>query len=301
VSFSKEVKAGFIAILAITSFVILFQFMKGRRVFSRDNTYYVTYDNVEGVDVSRPVYLNGMKIGQVESIIPINHPDGQMSFIVELSIGKKFSFSKSSTVEVFESGLMSNPSLKIIQDYSQPFAKNGDTLKGVLKPSMIGQLLNDIQPIKEKLSSLLSKLDFTVASTNEILNADNDNSINSLLKNLNKTVSLTNNILSNNNKKINNILSNANAAIINYGKIAESVDTKQLKETLEKLNHISNNLNEILSGIESGNGSLGKLVKDENLYNNLNNSAISINKLMDDLKANPKRYVHFSIFGKSSK
>jgi len=301
VNFSKEVKAGFIAVLAIVSFVVLFQFMKGRRVFSRDNTYYVTYDNVEGVEASGPVYLSGMKIGQVENIVPITHQGGHISFVVELSIDKSFSFSKNSIVEVFESGLMSNPSLRIVQDYSQPFAKSGDTLKGILKPSLIGQLLEDIQPIKEKLSSVLSRLDSTVASANKILSVENANNVNVILNNLNKTVNLTSKILSNSDNKINNLLNNANRAIVDYGKIAESVDTKQIIETLEKLNSISNNLSKIITNIESGSGSLGKFVKDEELYNNLNNSAASINKLMEDLKANPKRYVHFSIFGRSSK
>jgi len=301
VNFSKEVKAGLIAVLAVVSFVVLFQFMKGRSVFSRNNIYYVTYSSVEGVESSRPVYLSGMKIGQVESITPLTRDDGRISFVVKLSIEKGFSFSKSSTVEVFESGLMSNPALKIVQDYSQPFAKSGDTLSGVLRPSMIENLLSDIQPIKEKLSSVLSRLDSTVAGANKILSTDNANNINTLLKNINHTVDLTNGLLSDSKEKINNVLDNTDKAIVNYGKIAENIDAKQLGETLEKLNSISNNLSKIISGIESGNGSLGKLVKDDELYNSLNNSATSINLLMKDLKANPKRYVHFSIFGKSQK
>jgi len=301
VNFSKEVKAGLIAVLAVVSFVILFQFMKGRSVFSRNNIYYVAYNSVEGIESSRPVYLSGMKVGQVENITPINHDDGRMSFLVELSISKEFSFSKNSKVEVFESGLMSNSALKITQDYSKPFAKNGDTLEGILKPSMIEQLVSDIQPIKDKLSSVLSKLDSTLAGANKILSVDNTNNVSLILKNLNQTVNLSNEILSTSRKKIDNVLDNANKAIIDYGKIAESVDTKQLGETLEKLNNISININKILADIESGSGSLGKLVKDEELYNNLNNSAASINRLMEDLKSNPKRYVHFSIFGKSSK
>ena len=128
--FSKELKAGLIAILAIVGFVILFQFMKGKNLFSTDDMYYVKYENVAGLAKSNPVSINGLKVGQVDDITPITLPNGKIYFVVKISMDDGFKFSKKSQVEIFEPGLMSGTELRINLAYGQPVAKDGDTLSG---------------------------------------------------------------------------------------------------------------------------------------------------------------------------
>ena len=313
--FTKEIKAGLIALLAIVGFVILFQFMKGKSLFTTDNEFYAKFDNVEGLAASNPVSINGLKVGQVDQIIPITSKDGKIHFVVKVTVDDDFEFSKKSTIEIFEPGLMSGKEIRINLAYGQPFAKDGDTLSGSFKLSMMNNISSQVGPVKDQLQSVLKRVDSLTNSANQILNDQNKEEIRSLLINLNKTVAAfegtsrqTNALLANSDPKIQQMLNNANLATISartaidkYGKVADDVDVQKLNNTIEKLSVTADKLNGVISGVQSGEGSLGKLTKDEQLYNNLNAASENLNKLMEDLKANPKRYLNFSVFGKNNK
>lgn len=311
---SKELKAGLIAIFAIISFVILYQFMKGKNLFTTDNVFYANYDNVEGLAVSNPVSINGLKVGQVDEIKPITK-GGKLHFVVKLTIDDTFEFSKNSTVEIFEPGLMSGKEMRINLFYGGPTAKDGDTLKGNYQLSMLNSLSSQVKPVKDQLSGVLLKLDSTLASTNKIVDEQNRREIKLLLANLNQTVAAfkgtaeqTNRILASNENGLHNVIDNANktllttnATVEKYGKVAEKVDVEKLNVTIDEFSKTAGKLNNVISGIQNGEGSLGKLTKDDELYNNLTKTADNLNKLVEDLKANPKRYVNFSVFGKNNK
>jgi len=313
VKYSKEIKAGLIAILAIVGFVFLFQFMKGKSFFTTDNIYYAKFDNVEGLEQSNPVSINGLKVGQVDKIIPKTGKDGKLHFVVKLLIDKAYSFSKNSTAEIFEPGLMSGKEMRVNLIYDNaPLAKDGDTLKGAFQISLMSNLSSQVGPVKDQLQSVLAKVDSAVASTNKILDEQNRREIKALLASLNQTVASfkatsdnTNKLISSNQKGIENVVSNANEtmksakiAVDKYGNVAESIDTKQLNQTVAKLSEVSNKLNQVVSGIQNGEGSLGKLTKDEQLYKNLNETSANLNSLVKDIKENPKRYINVSVFGK---
>ena len=311
--YSKEIKAGLIAILAIVGFVFLFQFMKGKSFFTTDNIYYAKFDNVEGLEQSNPVSINGLKVGQVDKIIPKTGKDGKLHFVVKLLIDKAYNFSKNSTAEIFEPGLMSGKEMRVNLIYDNaPLAKDGDTLKGAFQISLMSNLSSQVGPVKDQLQSVLAKVDSAVASTNKILDEQNRREIKALLASLNQTVASfkatsdnTNKLISSNQKGIENVVSNANEtmksakiAVDKYGNVAESIDTKQLNQTVAKLSEVSNKLNQVVSGIQNGEGSLGKLTKDEQLYKNLNETSANLNSLVKDIKENPKRYINVSVFGK---
>ena len=126
---TKEIKAGLIAIFAIGGFVTMFQFMKGKRIFSTDNIFYAVFENVEGLEASNYVYINGLKVGQVDKITPNIAENGKVNFLVQIHIDNKYKFSKNSALEIYESGLISGTALRIKLDYGDPIAKDGDTLK----------------------------------------------------------------------------------------------------------------------------------------------------------------------------
>lgn len=311
--YSKEIKAGLIAILAIVGFVFLFQFMKGKSFFTTDNIYYAKFDNVDGLEQSNPVSINGLKVGQVDKIIPKTSKDGKLHFVVKLLIDKAYSFSKNSTAEIFEPGLMSGKEMRVNLIYDNAsLAKDGDTLKGAFQISLMSNLSSQVGPVKDQLQSVLAKVDSAVASTNKILDEQNRREIKALLASLNQTVASfkatsdnTNKLISSNQAGIENVVSNANEtmksakiAVDKYGNVAESIDTKQLNQTVAKLSEVSNKLNQVVSGIQNGEGSLGKLTKDEELYKNLNETSANLNSLVKDIKENPKRYINVSVFGK---
>ena len=313
--FTKEIKAGLIALLAIIGFVILFQFMKGKSLFTTDNIFYAKFDNVEGLSASNPVSINGLKVGQVDKIMPQTEADGKIHFVVKVTVDDDFEFSKRSTLEIFEPGLMSGKQMRINLAYGNPMAKDGDTLKGAFTLSLMNNISSQVGPVKDQLQVVLRRVDSLTTNANEILNDQNKAEIKALLINLNKTVASfegtsrqTNALLANSDPKILKVLDNANLATISaksaidkYGKVAEQVDVKSLNNTIEKLSVTSDKLNSVISGVQNGEGSLGKLTKDEQLYNNLNTASDNLNKLIQDLKTNPKRYLNFSVFGKNTK
>lgn len=315
VKFSKELKAGLIALLAIVGFVLLFQFMKGKSIFTTDNIFYAKYDNVEGLTQSSPVSINGLKVGQVDKIIPLTSKDGKIHFIVRVIVDDKFEFSKNSTLEIFEPGLMSGKEMKINLAYGGAIAKDGDTLQGMAKLGLMSSLSSEVAPVKDQFQIVLKRVDSLMANANQLVNAQNREEIKLLLINLNKTVGAlqgtannVNSLVGNNDPKLQKVLDNASATMQSgkvtldkYGDLAQSIDTKKLNATISNLDNTLTNLNKVMTDLNNGQGSAGKLLKDEQLYNNLNSASSNLSALLEDLKTNPKRYINISVFGKNNK
>lgn len=313
--FSKEIKAGLIAVLSIVGFVLIFQFMKGKSLFTTDNIFYAKYDNVEGIEPASKVSINGLKVGQVNNIIPMTDKNGRVYFVISFAVDNDFKFSKESVVEVFEPGIMSAKEMRINLAYKGAVAKDGDTLVGNYKPSLINNLGEQVGPVKDQLQEVLKKVDSLAYSANQVLDDRNRAEIRALLISLNRTVAAfettsrqANALVANNDPKLQRVLDNANTTMITantavdkYGRLAESIDTQKLNATVANLDATVSKLNNVISGIDRGEGSLGKVMKDEELYNNLNSASNNLNALIEDLKANPKRYLNFSVFGKNTK
>lgn len=312
---SKELKAGGIAVISIVAFVVMFQFMRGKNMFTRDNVYYVQYENVDGLKRSSEVQINGMKVGQVDEIIPKTAENGKIYFLVKLLVNPDYHFSKNSTVEVTEPGFMTSKILKINVVYGNPIAQDGDMLKSSVKLSMLESISGQAGPISDQLKQVLKTVDSLGNNANKVFDEHNRRELAILLTNLNQTVNAlqataaqANNLLASNNPKVNRVLDNAdqlmlstNTAVEKYGHLAETIDTKKLNETIASLDHTVGKLNGVITSIENGQGSLGKVLKEEQLYHNLEESSLRLNELLKDIKENPKRYVNISVFGKSTK
>jgi phospholipid/cholesterol/gamma-HCH transport system substrate-binding protein len=311
----KEFIAGIIVIITLLTFWWLFKFLKAQNVFTNQNTYYVKYDKVEGLSKSKNVNINGLKVGMVESIIPVPTKTKNISFIVAINVDQDYKFSKNSVAQIVTSFMNGAEINLVLAEDQAEIAKSGDTLKGSLLPGIMNLAEEKIKPISDNANKVLLRLDSTLASTNKLLNEKNRQNIESSLANLNQAIAEfnklskgVNQLLVNNSSKINMAIDNANKMMVTtnttvekYGMMADKFNKADLDIAVKKLESTLSNLNDISSKINSGEGSMGKLMNDPGLYTNLTQASKNLSVLLDDLKTNPKRYVHFSIFGGGGK
>lgn len=304
--FTREVKTGILAICAIALLIFGYSFLKGKNLLENDRTFYAVYDNVEGLIPSSPVTINGMVVGQVVSI---NFADTKGNLVVEFNVDSDFSFSKNSLAKVYGGGLIGGKSLAIMPKYEQGLeAKDKDTLPGRIEAGLL-ELVNDkLAPLQEKLEAAITDADTLLNSVNGILNVDNKNNLNSIFKDLSITVknfkgasSSLNTILSGNEDKLNNTFANLDKMSTNLNQVSDSLAQINVAKLGKDLEKVLTNFEKISKDINSGRGTVGKLLKDDKLYDNLEKTSKQLELLLQDLRLNPKRYVHISVFGKKNK
>ncbi len=303
---SNEVKVGATALLTILVFIWLYSFLKGREVFSSKAHYYVIYDKVGGLAESSPVEINGYKVGVVQSIRFVDPESGKL--LVVLSVDKGFRLPKNTVAEITTATLIAGMKVQFVFGNGPGTYSNGDTIPGRLATSLITKLEEELIPLKNKVESVIVKLDSTIGSVNEILNPEFRSNINSGMESLSKTVkgiekadigaSLNNikrltGVLAENTENIKNTFQNLEAFTDTLAAADLYTSVGSLKSSLERLTLLLDNIN-------NGKGTAGQLFTNDSIYKNLNNSLANLDNLLQDLKANPKRYVHFSMFGRKN-
>ncbi len=303
---SKEVKTGILAVVAIFLFIYGYSFLKGSNIFDSSRTFYVTYQNVEGLETSAPVTINGLTVGKVQAI---DFVDEKGDLLVTFTIDKDFQFSKSSIVEIYSSSLIGGKQIAIIPDTeSKSIAKSGDTLIGEIEKGMLEAMTGGLKPLEQKVLTTLANLDSLVLNLNDVLDESTRMNLRQSISNLNQSLAsfksssyTLNSILDSNKDKINSTMSNLEITSENFSKFSDSLAQIETGKMVKDLENISSRFNSILDGLEKGEGSMGKLLKDDKLYKNLEGASRQLEQLLQDMKLNPKRYVHFSMFGKKAK
>lgn len=294
---SKEIKVAIIVTAGIVSFFIGFNFLKSKSVFTSNNTYYVVFEHSNGLKTGTLVTVNGVSVGLVEAVA-LEEKNAKVR--VTLSCSKDFSFSKNSKAELYSS-LLGSTGLQIIPAFDDaPKAKTGDTLKASVQLGLLESLTSRIEPTQLKINNLLTQSDTTLAYINLLLNENTINNLQKTMYHLSQTSVTLNRMLATNEQNLNQMLTNFNQISENLSKISDTLVQSHLggllidaKETLQNIRYITQN-------IENGKGSLGKLLNDEGLYKNLNQASKQLELLLQDLRLNPKRYVHFSVFGRKA-
>lgn len=310
---TKEVKTGFIVIITLVAFYAMYNYMKGKNLFVTGNTYYVKYNNVNGLSTSKPVTVNGLRIGRVDDIKIIDHVT-PIYFVATIKLDKKINFSKNTIAQIHEPGMMSGAEIRLLLDYEGSMAVDGDTLIGDLKPSFLSAMGDDLQldQTKGKLDSLLVTLNAAVVGVDKMLDEENQQSFKEILKSLDKTLvsfgqtsqSLTktsnsaNAMIETNNAQLKNTLVAAEKTMDKFGDVAEKISNLELEKIIKNFEESSKGLNATIEKINNGEGTMGALINDKELYDNLNKTSKNLEELISDLKQNPNRYVQFSIFGK---
>lgn len=303
---SHEVKVGFTALITILVFIWLYNFLKGKDLFSSTSHYLVVYDKVGGLAESSPVEVNGYKVGVVQSIRFLDPETGKL--LVTVSVDKGFSLPRNTVAEITTASLIAGMKIQFVYGQGPGVYSDGDTIPGRLAESIITKVENDLAPFKDKLSDLISVLDSVISSVNEIMDPRFKTDLRSGIASLSSTAksieeSELKSTLLNINRFTKTLAENSDKLSSTFSSLQTVADTlaaadlytsvNNLKQTLEKASLLIENLNK-------GEGTAGQLMTNDTLYHNLSNSLGSLNSLLLDMKANPKRYVHFSMFGKKN-
>lgn len=317
---SKEVKVGIIVTCAIVGAIWGINYLKGQDLFSTTNTYYVIYPQVNGLTKSNIIRLNGFKVGQVNHISFV--PDNSGRILIELNVGSSVYVAKDSKAVIASADFLGTKEIQIVLGKSTAVAVDGDTLIGEVQLGLTESLGNQVGPVKDKVESLVESMDTLAKNLNNTLSTQNKKSIDESLSSLTVTMKHFERIASSldemsttENGKIKSSLNNVESIsknlkenndkidkiIGNLASVSDSLAAANLKSAIDNLNKNLGELAIVLQKVNNGEGTLGALMKDDKLYTNLNSSSAHLDSLLIDFKANPKRYVHFSMFGKSGK
>ena len=299
---TKEIKAGILVIASISLFIWGYSYLKGKDILDNYKTFFVKYKNVEGLAATAPITINGLVVGQVAGIKI--QPNGEI--LVQLQIKNDFPFSKSSLVAIYEPGLIAGKQLQIIPNFNdQTVAVSGDTLTSSVKKGLTDLVSDKLAPLQQKIEKMVVNADLLLTNLNEVLDAKSKENLKNSISNLSKTiegfnsvVENANSILSNNKGNIDKTLSNLNKVSTDFSKISDSLSKANITKVVNNLEKTLSNVDKIMNDVQSGKGSLGKIVKDDALYNNLEKTTKELELLLQDLRLNPTRYVNVSLFDK---
>jgi len=304
--FSREIKTSLLVIFGIGFFYFGFNFLKGSSIFSKQKILYAVYDEVEGLSIGADVNINGLSIGKITKI---DFVPNSTKILVTMRIRADLNFSKSSSAILYEAGLIGGKAILIQTKFEQgKVIKSGDTLPSSTQPGFTELVNQQIAPLQQKLTSTLTSVDELFDGVSNVLNNQTQENLKTTLTELTRTVENINSIskkldvlLSNNTTAIDTTLKNLASTSSNLNQISDSLAIVNIKSMLDKYNQVAQNLNQILEQVNRGEGTAGKLINDPKLYQNLDETLNALQTLINDLKENPKRYVHFSLFGKKNK
>lgn len=316
---SNETKVGALTAIAITMLVLGFNFLKGKTLFKTGNYLHAKYTDSKGIMVSNPVFVNGFQVGSVDDIE--NLDESLSSIVVTIKLKSNYNIPVNSVASIKENPL-GPASITITMGNAKQYLNVGDTLATASQDGLMGSLMNKLGPVGDQIKLTVQSLDSVLKNINTIFDPNTKNNLQQTIANINKTTaslvvssaslqamlnqqtgavtqsmnnvaSFTKN-LSDNNEKVTRMIGNVEKTTDNLAKADIAGSVENLKATIAGLNAVVAKLN-------SQDGSLGKLMNDKTLYNNLTNTVRSANILLDDLRVHPKRYVNVSVFGRKDR
>ena len=299
---TKEIKTSIFVLFSVLLFIFGFNFLKGTSILDKQKTLYAVYDEVDGLMVGASVSVNGLAIGNVTSL---DFLPNSTKILVTLKVKDKLRFSRNSTATLHETGLIGGIAISIDPVFEDGnIIKSGDTLKAVIRPGLTELINEQIQPLQRNLQSILVSVDSLFLGVTNIMNKDSQNNLKvaldemtSAISSINSSAIILEKTLKNNDLKINNTIGNIESISSNMEKITDSIAKTSLKQTISNLEKSIEGINKSIQDLNSDSSSLGLLIRNDEFYKKLNSSVNDLNQLLIDLKNNPKRYIHFSIFG----
>ncbi|WP_452598737.1 MlaD family protein [Pontimicrobium sp. MEBiC01747] len=301
---SREVKAAILVILGIVFFIFGFNYLKGKNLFESSNVFYTEFD-YNGLTEASVVTIKGNTIGKVTEIIyDFKTGKTRVSFIVD----EQLKFSKNSKIRMYELGVMGGNGLAIIDAEDNVIAESGDFITSEVEEGLVKNLSSNFSDLSAGLDTTLKSADTLLVNLNNILVDDSEKGLKTTIAELNETLrsfkSLSNSfksVVTKNKDSLTATINNFNAVSKNLAALSNDLKDVELSKTVDNLDKTLTSVNNVLANIEKGEGSLGKLMKDEKLYNNLEVASGQLKELLQDFKLNPKRYINVSVFGRKDK
>ncbi len=318
---SREVKIALVFVVTLALFIWGFNFLSGKDVFSKQRTYYAVYDQINGLDEANPIVVSGLKIGQVKRIS--FHPDFKGKILVEFLVtNNDIEIPSNSVARLFSSDIMGSRAIEIRLGNSTTMAQSGDTLSTELAATLGEEVSIQMLPIKQKFENVMLSLDSVLVIIQSIFNENTRQnlmmsfeSIKLTIQNLEHTTFTIDTLMTTQKYKLAAIIGNVESIsanikknndkitniIENFSKISDTLAKANIASTIDNANKAIGEFSSIVERINRGEGSLGMLVNNDSLYRNLESSSDQLNQLIEDIKLNPQRYVHFSLFGRGGK
>ncbi len=302
---TKEIKTAILVISSILLFIWGYSFLKGRNLFDSSKKLYVVYDSVEGLEPSSIVKLKGVNVGRVNSYHFLENKKVE----VEIAITSDYPISKTSVAELSGSSPLGGKEIIIIpNDEDSNLAVSGDFLQSRSKLGLTDALAEQMVPLKDKIDLLLNNANILFANFNEILDQKTKDNLKSSINELNRSMTQfsgisrnLNSLLAENKTKLSQSFDNLDKTTANFAVMSDSLAKANLGQTVKNLEKTLASVDKIMKGIESGKGTMGKLMNDEAMYTNFTKASKELELLLQDLRLHPTRYVNVSLFGKKEK
>ncbi|OOB83626.1 organic solvent ABC transporter substrate-binding protein [Flavobacterium columnare] len=303
---TREIKTAILVIASILLFIWGYSFLKGSNLLNNHKRLFVEFDNVEGLLSSASVTISGKVVGKVKSL---NLTDTG-KILAELQINQDdFPISKTSVAQIYEPGFIGGKQIAIIPNFNDKnITVDGDRLKADVKLGLTDNLGKKLAPTQQKIESLVQDADQLMINVNQILNDQAKNDLQQAIAQLSQTMAEfnklgkgANQLLATNQKSLNHSLGNIEKITTDFSKVSSELEKAELGNTLKNLEGTLANVNKLMADMQAGQGTLGKAMKDEAMYNNLTKAAKEIELLLQDLRLHPTRYVNVSLFGKKDK
>lgn len=302
---NNELKTGILVVFGIGLFVFGFSYLKSNDIFVSDRTFYAIYSDVEGVVNGTPVTVNGLPVGNIQNI---SFHDGNQ-LIVKFRVENDIKFSVNSVAQIYETGLIGGKALAIIPSKDKgPEAVSNDTLKSSIAPGLTDLVNKKITNLQVKIESMVMSADSVLYKINRVFDDSTRSNLrksvsdfNLTISDLKETSSLIKSIVQTNKSDVNLTISNVSKISNDLSSISSTLNNGDLDLTFANFKKSSDDLSLILKDINKGQGTISKLISNDSLFNNLNDASKSIDLLLEDIRLNPKRYIHFSVFGKKNK
>ncbi|MFT5754529.1 MAG: phospholipid/cholesterol/gamma-HCH transport system substrate-binding protein [Flavobacterium sp.] len=301
---SREIKTAILVISSILLFIWGYSFLKGKDLFVNYKTLYIKYDNVEGLETSSMVSINGKTVGKVIAI----NLDKSWKSIVEIQIDGNYNISKSSIAQIYAPSPIGGKQIAILPGEGTDVVEDGDFLNSSSKLGLTEELSSQLIPLKNKIDVVLDNANKMLVNLNQVLDATTQANLKSSIAELNKTLiefsqisKSANQMLSENKSKLSSTLTNIDKTSANFAAMSDSLAKANLGQTVKNLEKTLSSVDKIMSDVESGKGTMGKLMKDDKMYTNFTNASKELELLLEDLRLHPTRYINVSVFGKKNK